>query len=364
LRYKLRIVTVYLGDSIPTHFWMHIRHLLRIQSDYQIDIVTSHRIDSKPINDPRLQYFVYNPQQAVSRILDGLVMDAKFRNGFWRFSLERLFAVTQHHLEFPNESLIHFESDVLPLRNFPFRSFEKLEKLAWSRVDSSLAVAAIVYSPNVDASKWLSLKMMTIVDSAHDTDDMRVLGEIFAKNSQMVDVLPSIPQPSSSLRNLSLNANEIDLISISSHFSKFDGIFDPAGIGIWLTGTEPRNSFGVTKKYDYKSNVGSKAFIDPGNVKYRFDSSGKLSFESEENSIQIYSLHIHSKNLKYFGEEFEKHIYEDTRRSISGKIQWGFSPQILLTLIVQNLEKGTLLRFLLWLPGLRRVKKLNFRRKH
>jgi len=342
---------------------MHIRCLLRIQKDYQIDIVTSHRIDSKPISDPRLHYFVYKPQQAVSKILDNLVMDAKFRNGFWRYSLERLFAVTQHHLEFPSESLLHIESDVLPLRNFPFQTFEKFEKLAWSRVDSGQDVAAIVYSPNVQASKWLSDKMQSIVGLAHDTDDMRVLGEISSKNPHLVDILPSLPQKSSLLRNESVNSTEAELESISNLFSTFRGIFDPAGIGIWLTGTEPRNSFGVTKKFDYKSNVGSKAFINPGRVKYFYDQNDGLSFESEGRSTQIYSLHIHSKNLKYFGENYEKHIHEDVKRSISGKVQFKFSSKILLTLIVQNLEKGTLLRYLLWLPGLRRLKKLNFRRK-
>lgn len=341
---------------------MHIRHLLRIQSSYVIDIVTSHEIDSKPVRDSRLSYFTYTPQEEVSQLLDNLVMDEKFRNGFWRYSLERLFAMTQHHMEYPQEPLIHIESDVLPLRNFPFHTFKNLEKLAWSRVDSHRNVAAIVFSPNIAASTWLAEKMISEIHIARETDDMKVLGEISAKYSSEIDVLPSLSHQKSNLRNRNLNTDD-DFYSISSHFSKFNGIFDPAGIGIWLTGTEPRNYFGVTKKFDSKSNVGSKAFIDPGNVDYSFDDQGRLMLTSEGELTQVYSLHIHSKNLNYFSDQFERHIYQDVQRSISRRVRLEFSPRVLLTLIIQNLQNGTLMQFLSWLPGIRRLKELNARRK-
>jgi hypothetical protein len=359
----MRIVTVYLGKSIPEYFWMHIRHLLRIQGEYQIDVITSYRFDLEPVIDTRLNYFTYIPQPELSKLLDELTIDRKFRNGFWRYSLERLFALSQHHLEFPNESLIHIESDVLPLRDFPFQSFEKLEKLAWSRVDSGRGVAAIVYSPNVDTSNWLSEKIQSVILFSRDTDDMRALGEISIKNSRLVDVLPSIPHQTSNLINQNLNLSELDFDSISSNFSKFDGIFDPAGIGIWLTGTDPRNFFGVTKKFDRKSNIGSSAFIDPGNVVYSFDNTGRLTLTSDGESTKIYSLHIHSKNLKYFSDRYGRHIHEDVQRSISGRAHLEFSPRVLLTLIIQNLENGTFFQFVSWMPGLRRLKELKSRRK-
>jgi hypothetical protein len=359
----MRIVTIYLGNSIPEHFWLHIRHLLRIQSKYEIDVVTSYKLDLEPVSDSRLNYFTYMPQQEVSKLLDALAIDSKFRNGFWRYSLERLFALSQHHLIFPEESLIHIESDVLPLRRFPFQSFENVEKLAWSRVDSGRAVAAIVYSPNAGTSKWLSDEMQKTILFTDATDDMRVLDKISAKNSQLVDVLPSMPHQTSNLRNQNLKSSETDFYSISSHFPKFDGIFDPAGIGIWLTGTEPRNFFGVTKKFDKKSNIRSNSFIDPGNVDYSFKNNGRLMFTSEGESAEIFSLHIHSKNLKYFGDQYERHIRQDVRRSISGRAHLEFSPRVLLTLIIQNIKNGTLLQFLSWLPGVRRLKELNSGRK-
>jgi hypothetical protein len=359
----MRIVTVYLGNSIPDYFWMHIRHLLRIQAEYQIDVVTSCKIDSEPLSDMRLNYHTYTPRIEVSESLDSLAMDAEFRNGFWRYSLERLFAVTDHHKKFPQESLIHIESDVLPLRNFPFHTFKNSEKLAWSRVDSHRDVAAIVFSPNVAASTWLSEKMMSEIGIARETDDMKVLAEISAKNWPEIEVLPSMSHQKSNLRNWNLNSDEADFYSISANFTKFNGIFDPAGIGIWLTGTEPRNYFGVTKKFDSKSNVGSKAFINPGNVDYSFDDQGRLMLTSEGELTQVYSLHIHSKNLKYFSDQFERHICQDVQRSVSRRVQLEFSPRVLLTLIIQNLQNRTLIQFLSWLPGIRRLKELNARRK-
>ena len=299
----------------------------------------------------------------MSKVLDDLDIDTKFRNGFWRYSLERLFALTQHHIDFPNDSLLHIESYVLPLTNFPFHSFETLEKLAWLRVDSRRDVAAIVYSPKVATSSWLSEKMRSVISLSVETDDMRVLGEISSKEPQHVEILPSLPHQTSNLRNQSLNVSQEDLIAASSHFSKFDGVFDPAGIGIWLTGTEPRNSFGFTTKFKSKLNTPGNDFIDPENVQYSFDDAGRLSFQSGRESIEIYSLHIHSKNLKYFSEKFEKHLYMDVERSSSGRSKIEFSGRILLNLVCENLNKGTFLQFLSWLPGVRRLKKWYFRSK-
>lgn len=342
---------------------MHIRHLLRIQSEYEIDVVTSHKLITEPITDSRVHYYTYKPELKVSKILDELNIDSKFRGGFWRYSLERLFAVTQHHQDFPQDSLIHLESDVLPLRNFPFNSFENLGKLAWSKVDSNRDVAAIVFSPSLEASDWLSEQMIKEVGSASETDDMRVLGKVSGKNPEHIDILPSLPSETSNLQNQKLRWTESELNLISSNFSKFDGIFDPAGIGIWLTGTDPRNYFGATRKFDRKIDIDSHNFVIPGNVGYSVNSENCLTFQSEGKTTNIYSLHIHSKNLKYFSEKFEEHLIEDVRKSRFDQVQLEFSVRVLLNLIKHNLEKGTFLQFLSWLPGLRRLKSMNFRKK-
>jgi hypothetical protein len=353
----MRIVVVYLGDSIPKHFWLHVQHLLDIQSKYQIDIITSREILEIPIQDPRLHNFVYEPRPEITEILDSLEMDTKFRGGFWRYSLERLFAFTQHHLDFSNDSILHIESDLLPLRNFPFSKFENVDKLFWSRVGANYDVAAIVFSPNQLTSNWLDEKMINVMYRSKEMTDMRVLGEISALYPHLVSALPSIPKINSQITNADIDISSANLEAIHKEFSTFEGIFDPAGIGIWLTGTEPRNFFGVSKKFDTRSLVNSKAFLNPGRVKFHFQPSGQLIYIEDGMNIPIYTLHIHSKNLDYFGCDFERYLARDVLGSNVGKTRRTFSFRILFALIFHNWRKGTLLRFISWHPVFRRIKR-------
>jgi hypothetical protein len=200
--------------------------------------------------------------------------------------------------------------------------------------------------------------MQAIINTADEMDDMRLLSQISASNPNMVNILPSLPRIESELKNLNSNISHEDLQSISKGFSKFNGVFDPAQIGIWLTGTEPRNYFGITKKFDLNQILESRNFIDPSMVDYNLNDSGILCFHTKEMDIPIYSLHIHSKNLSYFNENFEKQLSRDVSVGSSREVKRSFSPKILGDLIRQNWRNGTLLRFLSWLPilvGLRRI---------
>jgi hypothetical protein len=352
----MRLVVVYLGDSIPKHFWLHVQHLLNIQSEYHLDVVTSKKISEIPVQSPRLHFFNYQPRPEITEILDSLVVDIRFRDGFWRYSLERLFALTQHHLAFPNESILHIESDLLLLRNFPFQKFKEIKKVSWSRVGSNYDVAAIVYSPNPRVSGWLEERMLSLISGLTETNDMHLLGRISSLYSDLVSTLPSTPSIDSEIINTKINISSADSEAIFSEYSKFEGIFDPAGIGIWLTGTEPRNFFGVTKKFDRQILMDSQAFINPGKIKFHFAQHNQLYFVEHGRHIPVYTLHIHSKNLDYFGDGFEGFLARDVLESDLGKTKSSFSFRILLELIIHNWQKGTLLRYLSWLPIFRRIK--------
>jgi hypothetical protein len=247
---------------------------------------------------------------------------------------------------------------MLLLENFPFAKFEKLEKLYWSKVDETRDIAALVYSPNHESSAWLHDKMLTLVRETMDIDDMRLLGMISRGNQTNVSILPSTPKIISQLINQNLEIENEALRVLCSEFNTFEGIFDPGGIGIWITGTDPRNSFGVTSKFDLKAIKKSRTYIDPSRIQFILDKNSLLSFVEERAEIPIYSLHIHSKNDSYFKPGFEVVIEEDVKGSSMGKTKREFSLVILLNLIVHNWEKGTLLRFLSWLPVLRMSKKL------
>jgi hypothetical protein len=247
---------------------------------------------------------------------------------------------------------------MLLLENFPFARFEKLEKLYWSKVDETRDIAALLYSPTHESSAWLHDKMLTLVRETMDIDDMRLLSMISRGNQTNVSILPSTPKIISQLINQNLEIENETLRVLCLEFNTFEGIFDPGGIGIWITGTDPRNSFGVTSKFDLKAIKKSRNYIDPSHIQFILEKNSLLSFVEECAEIPIYSLHIHSKNDSYFKPGFEVVIEEDVKGSSMGKTKHEFSLVILLNLIVHNWEKGTLLRFLSWLPVLRMSKKL------
>jgi hypothetical protein len=350
----MKIATVYLGDSIPEYFWANIDYLLSVQDKFLIDIITTHSLDTLPIDSNRLQHYKYSPDPQVSELLCKLNLDFKFRDGFWQYSLERLFALTQYHQQLGDESVLHIESDVLILPNFPFSELVNLDKLAWSKVDATRDVASLVFFPSSTTSRWLESEMIRILREVSVIDDMAILNVISSQFPSRVMNLPTANSMESEILNRSVTISLPP--NLCSEFQKFGGIFDPGSIGIWLTGSEPRNHFGITKKYDSEELRKMNLFIDPGSVRYSFSEKGDLTYHDGTSEISIYSLHIHSKNISYFEEDNLGQLAKDVIYSREGKIRSQFSIKILLSLLWHNLRKGTLLRYLLWLPVLQRVK--------
>jgi hypothetical protein len=205
-------------------------------------------------------------------------MDEKFRQGFWRFSLERLFALTAHHDLYPNDSLLHIESDILLLSNFPFDSFQSITTPAWLKFDKTRDLATILYLPDISKSQWFTEKMVQEVKNCNEINDMQLLNLISSKYPSEITILPSSPNTTTSLLNDNDFLEEKEKQLLSTNFYKFEGIFDPAALGIWLTGSDPRNNFGVTRRFDIKRLLEGKTYIDPSKVFFEYSQIGILLF--------------------------------------------------------------------------------------
>lgn len=353
----LRIVFIHLGKAKASHLWSNIANILETQEEIDIDVITSYKLDDVPIFNSRINYYVYNEKEEVTTILDSISMDSNFRQGFWRYSLERLFALTAHHDIYPNDSLLHIESDILLLPNFPFDSFQSLTKPAWLKFDMIRDLAAILYVPNIIKSKWLAERMIWELQHSTEMNDMQLLNLISTKYPSEVTILPSSPNVTSSLfeGNDFLDENQKQMVS--SNFYNFDGIFDPAAIGIWLTGSDPRNNFGITRRFDTKRLLEGKTYINPSKVSLEYSTSNGLYISENATKIRVFNLHIHSKNERFFDEGWEDEMSELVRLSRIGRIQRTYSIRIFLGLLISNYRNRTLFRFILWFPFLAPVKK-------
>jgi hypothetical protein len=330
--------------------WANIEHLLFANSQIEIDVITSKEASIPTSVRARVNYFEYSANWQIEKLIDGLEIDEAYRQGFWRYSLERIFALTQHHKRFPNEGLLHVESDVLVLETFPFEVFSKIKKRAWSKLDDERDVAAILYSPKLDASTWLEYQIIDLLCSASNLNDMRILSLISNEFPDDVCILPTVPKNAKEILLTGSTSSNINKLRASENSKIFGGIFDAAPIGIWLTGSHGVNSFGVSKRYDNNLVINSNSMINPSQMNLQYKPGYGLFAISGELQIPIHTLHIHSKDIRFFSSSAQKLISKCVSESKKNRVIKQFSAQILLELFIDNYRKKSLIRFLSWLP--------------
>jgi hypothetical protein len=338
--------------------WANVRYLLRLAPNFEIDVITS-KENEEPMEkffSTKVNHFQYVASDATEELLGSLEIDSNYRDGFWRYSLERLIALTEHHSNFPIESLLHIESDVLLLNSFPFDVFERIQKIAWSTFEKDRDVASLIYLPNGDQSSWLRVKLLELLQDNSATDDMHLLSLLSKNFDQLILSLPIAPSPDSIAYSSSSNPSNYDRARCSKYSENFVGVFDAAAIGIWLTGTHPVNAFGISRRYDTKLIHETKSFVDPAQIDFQISQNGGLFWIENGKIVTVHSLHIHSKNLDFFSLESSKVIGKCVTDYRKGEVRTNFNLMVLLGLIQDNWKRGTLLRFLSWLPGIRKIK--------
>lgn len=354
----MRIVLIHLGSSNSDYLWANVEYLSKLAPSLPIDVVTSKESEGRleRFSNPKIEHFQHLSSPTIEKLMSTLQVDSNYREGFWRYTIERLLALTEHHNRFPSESLLHIESDVLLLNTFPFRSFVDTKKIAWSSFEKDRDVASIIYLPNHHLSAWLQAQLLKLLQENLVTTDMHLLSLVSKNNDQHILSLPIAPNFDSIAYSNNCGILESDKAKCSQYAEKFDGVFDAAAIGIWLTGTHPVNAFGMSTRYDTNLIYETRSFIDPSKIDFQISREGALLWTEGNESTKIHTLHIHSKNLDFFSSEILKVLEKCVMDSRKGKVKRHFSVVVLLSLINDNWRKGTLLRYLSWLPGIRRIK--------
>lgn len=273
------------------HLWENLKYLERIKLDADIILI----LDSykhKMIPDRfHCNVFYYDKSNCLYNNSHLLTHNSNFRNNFWQNSTARFFALNQWHQQNPSEKVVHIESDNLLFPNFPLKRFEELTTLAWLRHNHELDSAAILYSPNSFETTWLVRQINHQITLDPSTTDMKVLNKI-SRDNPSITILPSY----NPIWNNNLNSDS-NASLITKQFSLFDGIFDPAAIGVWLTGNDPRNSLGWIKRYMNHFDP----IVNPADFFYFTENSNLVAKKKVDDSYtSIYNIHIHSKQLSLF----------------------------------------------------------------
>ncbi|KGA11128.1 MAG: hypothetical protein GM48_0135 [actinobacterium acIB-AMD-7] len=287
----MQIVFVHLGNNRAKHLWSNIQYLQRLFPEKKITLIVddiSHYRSTKRLN---CDLFVFKRDNIVNKYLMNLDYDKDFRGGFWKYTIERFIALNQWHQANLNQKFLHLESDNLLLSTFPWEQFDRIESLAWLRHNNYMDSGAIFFSPSPSETSWLADEILNQINKNSLTNDMYILNNISQLYPKKVLLLPSY--------NLDwLNSSHFNTpkdINNDNKVEEFCGIFDPAAIGVWLTGSDPRNSLGWIKRY--KSHF--TPTLNSSQLSFTFKNRRLVGSGSDISEV-IHNLHIHSKQKILF----------------------------------------------------------------
>jgi hypothetical protein len=293
MRKQIQIVLVHLGTSQATHLWKNIGYLRKQWPQLKITLIGDQLSTEKKSNDLGISYVDYQPNETEKNLVFSTNHDSSFRKGFWNYSLLRLFAVIRFAEEKETGVVLHIESDVLLMENFPFNVFTELTKPAWLRFNESHDVASIFAIPNKQTALWLRSRFYELLSNGKHLTDMTLLSQISHEEAQRVELLPIAHNE----KDLILRKSEIskdELTRVTENYDKYGGVFDSAPIGMWLLGQDPRNHKGKLKRFINLSH----SFIQPNQVKLQsIEKERQIMYDQ---GTPIFDLHVHSKELKYF----------------------------------------------------------------
>jgi hypothetical protein len=322
---QLRFVFVQLGRKPEKYVRKSISNCRRIYPAIPITLIGNSLQTRQAAVSLKISYSHFEINPTLENILGERELSKDFRNGFWVYTLQRLFAITDFHLNNPFQKILHIESDVSLSSNFPIAELILEDQIHWLPFNHERDVASLVYLPSQSETQWLQERFIESLASKRDLTDMTLLREISKNYPDRIMYFPVAESPDSQLLNK--DASEEFSRRASIQFGKFQGIFDAAPIGMWLTGQDPRNHRGQILRYKPIP----ESYIDPTVLVGRLELKEKNLVYNE--SIPIYDLHIHSKASDLFSPKAEKVLSQFIRGSLDGEMKSEFSPSAYFSLI-------------------------------
>jgi hypothetical protein len=287
---QITIVFVFLGEKLPLYASLNIERTARLFPHIEVVLVTDrHRRLQAGSNVT--QFECVDLMIKYSSVFRSLKLDPKFRGGFWLHVLARYFALLEYSSIHPGNQLLYIESDVWIAQSFPFEQLAKLSTLAFPMSSLKQGVASTLYIPSLIQIKLLVDFISKEISRDPSLNDNELLGLFMEEN-----------YPLSALTLPSLFPNEKNIQhhlhgNLDSDIEQFNGVFDAATWGQFLTGLDPMNSLG--KRYIYMTH--SHHALNPKGLSFSFDSNKQqLSVTDGNETMNIHSLHIHSKDIRIF----------------------------------------------------------------
>lgn len=230
-----------------------------------------------------------------------------WRNGFWRYVIERFFILNDFMNTYDINNIIHFEYDNLIYENIDTlkKSFETINKILLPFDNTERAIPGFVFIP----CKKLLTKFCNFYNrnfTLITANDMKAFSKFQKKYPNLCDSLPVIPPEYTNTKmNLLTQKKHVNLNLFSKYYCSFNYLFDAAALGQFIGGTDSRNSDNKDSTIGF---VNTDAIYNISDFKFFWYENEGLFYPKVEFNGKIYpllNLHIHSKNL---------HLYMSNRK--------------------------------------------------
>lgn len=344
-----KIVLVHLGKELPQYLVRNLLHLKQSFPQEKIYLIIN---SEKYAYNPKLrdiELFVYKGDDSIlGESLQKNCHSSIFRDGFWRKTIERIFAVIEFHRTISeNCAILHVESDVFLSPNFPFAKLDNnnLPELGWCPYSPKEDVAALLYSRNLQSSMALKKLLVEVLSENHNHTDMTALNRIKQIMGRNVFYFPLTPTTENIGESITSTISGEGVSEINEFFDLFGGVFDSLSVGMYTWGIDPRNTYGFTLIHNNSQSKSQKAYIIPEQRCVFLDSRRRLIYRFSGKEVSLFATHIHSKNVYLFDKLGSYEMNKILSRSNNIHL-YSFQIRIFLSLLKSNWQEKTLFRYL------------------
>lgn len=293
----MNIVFCHLGSRVPNYLHSNLVRTNQLFPEHKIFLISSISPRSNHLPKNGIQIIDVKSFPIFDKIIQGSKHNREFRNGFWRYSLERLFVVCNFAIEYAMGNTLHVESDVVLYPNFPFEELQEKGSINWGFYNEKRDVASLLYLNDSKSALWLRDKLIDNLKSNPDHTDMSILKDISIQNKSRISYFP---MSINLIRNSDSTIRAKDLCNVVGQSLDIRGIFDSAAIGMWLTGQDARNSYGFRRMFSMSNIKSGDSAIDPTIPRYFISKNNSIIAKIGEEELPVYCIHVHSKNIRLF----------------------------------------------------------------
>lgn len=327
---QIKIVFTQIGNPIPKYLWANLNRIQNQKPENELVLITDKESDSKKCKSLGIEHYYFKNLTTNLQYFANQQFDKDFRNGFWYLTSVRLFALCEYVEKNRVEPILHLESDMLTLPNFPFDEIKKSTYLQWCSFNSERDVASIVYIPNQDQASWFRNELMSYFIKHQSGTDMTALRYISELHENRVRYFPILPSEDSKWFKTDCSSGR--KLALTEKYSDYKGIFDSATLGMWFLGQDPRNHKGMLKRHVFMP----ESDIDPRGMKLEL---AKRELRIKISQEPIFCLHVHSKSRLLLGSHWNFFLRSLIVLDNLGIAKNYFMPRVFVTLIVKKVAR-------------------------